>query len=86
MLHHVCHLHHRGSLCQLQHLELRHLVLTTDYASSVASQVTVLEIVLRIRFNWLFLLLAVELAVVFLRSATIMPDLLMVVGRPSMST
>jgi hypothetical protein len=48
----------------------------------VASQVTVLEIVLRIRINWLFLLLAM----VFLNSATIMPDLLMVVGRAITST
>jgi hypothetical protein len=86
MLLHVCLLHHRGSPCQLPHLELDHPVLTADYASSVASQVTELEIVHRIRINWLFLLLAVVLAVVFLNSATIMPDLLMVVGSTTTST
>jgi hypothetical protein len=57
-----------------------------NYASSVSSQVTVLEIVLRIRTNWLFLLLAVVLAVVFLNIATIMPDLPMVMGRATTST
>jgi hypothetical protein len=52
----------------------------------VASQVTVLEIVLRIRINWPFPLLAVVWAMVFLNSATIMPDLLMVMGRAITST
>jgi hypothetical protein len=82
MLHLVCLLHHRGSLCKLQHLELLHLVLTVDYASIVASQVTVLEIVLRSRISWLFLLLAVGI----LSLAIAMAGLLMVVDRTITST
>jgi hypothetical protein len=51
MPHLVCLLHHRDSLFELHHLELPHHVLTVDSASSVANQVTVPEIVLRIRIN-----------------------------------
>src|SRR3990170_7827154 len=86
MLHLVCPLHHRGSLFELPYLELLHPILKVDYASSVASQATVPETARRIRINWLFLLLAVVLAVVFLSSATTMPDLLMVVGSTTTST
>jgi hypothetical protein len=51
MSHLVCLLHHRGSLFELHHLELPHHVLIVDSASSVASQVTVPETVLRIRIS-----------------------------------
>jgi hypothetical protein len=51
MPHLVCLLHHRGSLFELHHLELLHHVQTVDSASSVASQVTVPETVLRVRIS-----------------------------------
>jgi hypothetical protein len=86
MLHLICLLHHQGSLFELRHLELLHHILTVDSASSVASQVTVPEIALRIGISWLFLLLGVVMAVGILSLATAMSGLLMAVGRSSMST
>jgi hypothetical protein len=86
MLHRVCLLHHRGSLFVLHHLELQHPVLTMDSASSVDSQVTVPEIVLRIRISWHFLLPAVVMAVGILSHVTAMSDLLMAMDRTITST
>jgi hypothetical protein len=82
----VCLIHHRDSLFELHHLELLHHVQTVDSASSVASQVTMPEIALRIRISWLFLLLAVVMAVGILSLTTAMSGLLMVMDRTIMST
>ena len=60
MLHPVCLLHRRGNQELLRPMLLLS-VLRMDYASSVASQDTWPETVLRTRINWHFVLLAVAI-------------------------
>ena len=76
MLHLVCLLNRRGSPFGLYHPKLLLPIPMIVCASSVAFRVTTPGTVLRIRINWLFLLLVV----VTINPATTMLDL-MVVGR-----
>jgi hypothetical protein len=79
MLHLVCLPLLRGSQdLRLQCLELLLPVQVRDSASSVAIQVTVPEIALRIRINWLFLLLAVVMAATVSLATTMLGLMLMV--------
>jgi hypothetical protein len=76
MLHHVCLLHHRGSQRLKLFRTMLLFVLKMVCASSAANQDTRPKTAARLRISWLFLVLAMDMAVATFRPATIILGLL----------